>query len=127
MRIESKFFSQLRTQLRDELENGLGIHDETEGMKNHIALFISTSLTFVLGHNNAIRLLAEDPKREEQRQGLLAKRKALLQGQQILKDLKQKSYDRNASSQDFSTGTVHEVGESSPDLHTANLEEMDEM
>jgi hypothetical protein len=42
MRIESKFFRQLRTQLRDELENGLGIHDEIKGMKNHIALFIST-------------------------------------------------------------------------------------
>jgi hypothetical protein len=32
MRIESKFFKQLRTQLRDELENGLGIHDESNGM-----------------------------------------------------------------------------------------------
>jgi hypothetical protein len=31
MRIESKFFMQLRTQLLDELENGLGIHDEVEG------------------------------------------------------------------------------------------------
>jgi hypothetical protein len=34
MRIESKFFKRLRTQLRDELENGLGIHDEVEG-KHH--------------------------------------------------------------------------------------------
>jgi hypothetical protein len=32
MRIESKFFKQLRTQLRDELEIGLGIHDEANGM-----------------------------------------------------------------------------------------------
>jgi hypothetical protein len=32
MRIESKFFTQLCTQLRDELENGLGIHDEVAGM-----------------------------------------------------------------------------------------------
>lgn len=32
MRIESKFFKHLRTHLRDELENGLGIHDEVEGM-----------------------------------------------------------------------------------------------
>jgi hypothetical protein len=31
MRVESKFFKQLRTQLRDELENGLGIHDEVKG------------------------------------------------------------------------------------------------
>jgi hypothetical protein len=31
MRIESKFFKQLRTQLRDELENGLGLNDGSEG------------------------------------------------------------------------------------------------
>jgi hypothetical protein len=31
MRIESKFFKQLRTQLRDELENSLGMHDEVQG------------------------------------------------------------------------------------------------
>jgi hypothetical protein len=31
MRIESKFLKQLRTQLRDELENGLGIHNGIEG------------------------------------------------------------------------------------------------
>jgi hypothetical protein len=36
MRIESKFFNQLRTQLRDELENRLGIHDEFQGMKNDL-------------------------------------------------------------------------------------------
>jgi len=32
MRIESKFFKQLCTQLRDELENGLGVNDEDKGM-----------------------------------------------------------------------------------------------
>lgn len=31
MRIESKFFKQLRTQLRDELENGLGLNNGSEG------------------------------------------------------------------------------------------------
>lgn len=31
MRIDSKFFKQLRTQLRDELENGLGLNDSSEG------------------------------------------------------------------------------------------------
>jgi hypothetical protein len=41
MRVESKFFKQLRIQLRDELENGLGIHDELEGMKKHGALLCS--------------------------------------------------------------------------------------
>jgi hypothetical protein len=37
MRIESKFFKQLRTQLRDELENGLGIHDEAEGKSTYMS------------------------------------------------------------------------------------------
>jgi hypothetical protein len=31
MRIESKFYKQLREQLRDELENGLGLNDGSEG------------------------------------------------------------------------------------------------
>jgi hypothetical protein len=31
MRVESQFFKQLRTDLRDELENGLGVHDEVNG------------------------------------------------------------------------------------------------
>jgi hypothetical protein len=34
MRIGSKFFKQLRTQLKDELENGLGVNDEDEGMRH---------------------------------------------------------------------------------------------
>jgi hypothetical protein len=31
MRVQSKFFKQLRTQLRDEMEGSLGIHDEHQG------------------------------------------------------------------------------------------------
>lgn len=31
MRIESQFYKQLRTQMRDELENGLGLNDSREG------------------------------------------------------------------------------------------------
>ncbi|KAF2029806.1 hypothetical protein EK21DRAFT_89412 [Setomelanomma holmii] len=54
MRIESKFFKQLRTQLRDELENRLGIHDEKEGFCT------------------AIDLLAEQSAREQHRRELVA-------------------------------------------------------
>lgn len=38
MRIESKFFKQLKNQLRDELENRLGIHDEDNGTYTAILL-----------------------------------------------------------------------------------------
>jgi len=38
MRIESKFFKQLQTQLRDELENGLGIYDEDNGKNSYLLL-----------------------------------------------------------------------------------------
>ncbi|KAL5114518.1 hypothetical protein ACEQ8H_007608 [Pleosporales sp. CAS-2024a] len=86
MRIESKFFKQLRTQLRDELENGLDIHDE------------------VKGYRNAVRLLAEDPQRETQRQVLLAKESSLRQGQQILQDLKKKTYGEEVTSRPLHTG-----------------------
>lgn len=42
MRIGSKFFKQLRTQLRDELENGLGLNDGSEG---HSAVLPTIHLT----------------------------------------------------------------------------------
>jgi hypothetical protein len=38
MRIESKFFKQLRTQLRGELESGLEIHEEVNGMYSRVHL-----------------------------------------------------------------------------------------
>ncbi|CAN9123474.1 unnamed protein product [Alternaria sp. RS040] len=80
MRIESKFFKQLRTQLRDELENGLGLNDGSEG------------------YNNAVRLLAESPQRYNQRKELVSQRDSFLQGQQILRDLQQKYAGDNTSS-----------------------------
>ncbi|KAF1850290.1 interferon-induced GTP-binding protein Mx [Cucurbitaria berberidis CBS 394.84] len=79
MRIESKFYKQLRSQLRDELENGLGLNDGSEG------------------HRNAIRLLAEPPHREQKRKELLGMKNSFLQGQQILKDLEQRKYGEDAS------------------------------
>ncbi|KAJ4377960.1 hypothetical protein N0V83_000790 [Neocucurbitaria cava] len=90
MRIESKFFKQLRLNLREELENGLGINDGSEG------------------HQNAIRLLAEPPERQKCREELTSMRNALLQGQQILKDLQEKKYGEDTASLDsmpeFSSG-----------------------
>ncbi|EMD64354.1 hypothetical protein COCSADRAFT_324317 [Bipolaris sorokiniana ND90Pr] len=72
MRIESKFHRELCTQLRDELENGLGIRNDAEG------------------YQNAKHLLAEPTDRYKQRIDLLGQRKALLQGQKILQDLQRK-------------------------------------
>jgi hypothetical protein len=98
MRIESKFFKQLRMQLRDEMENGLGIHDETEGtQESNTTTDHITDIT--LGHRNAVKLLTEDPQREEQRQALLAQKSALMQGQQVLDELKNKKYGDGSCSQ----------------------------
>ncbi|KAH7556603.1 P-loop containing nucleoside triphosphate hydrolase protein [Bipolaris maydis] len=69
MRIESKFHKELCTQLRDELENGLGIRNDAEG------------------YQDAIHLLAEPTDRYKQRMDLQAQRKALVKGQEILRDL----------------------------------------
>jgi hypothetical protein len=55
------------------------------------------------------------------------KQYALLQGQQILRDLQQKNYNNNASSQASSTNIVDEVGGSFFGMPTPVPEEMDEM
>jgi hypothetical protein len=75
IRIESKFFKRLRTSLRDDLENGLGIHDNENGSQN------------------AIELLAEPGDRFEKRKGLLAMKNALLQGLEMLQGLHAKYGD----------------------------------
>ncbi|KAF2847444.1 dynamin family protein-like protein [Plenodomus tracheiphilus IPT5] len=72
MRIESKFFKQLRTQLREELETGLRIYDEDDGP------------------TIAQRLLAESPEQERRRQELLTRKEALKKGLECLKDLRHK-------------------------------------
>ncbi|CAE7212875.1 hypothetical protein CFE70_009609 [Pyrenophora teres f. teres 0-1] len=80
MRIESKFYKQLRTQLRDELENGLGLNEGDEG------------------HRNAVRLLAEEPGRYNQRKELVGQQQSLFKGKKILRELQEKRYDNNPSS-----------------------------
>ncbi|KAF1829164.1 interferon-induced GTP-binding protein Mx [Decorospora gaudefroyi] len=87
MRIESKFYKQLRTQLRDELENGLGLKDDKEG------------------YRNAIALLAEPPHRYSQRKDLVGQRNSLMQGQKILRDLQSKKYGGAGLSQRPNGGT----------------------
>ncbi|KAJ4983674.1 dynamin family protein [Stagonosporopsis vannaccii] len=79
MRIESKFFKQLRSKLRDQLQDELGIHDE------------------VAGPRNAQRLLAESPERLERRNILVAKKKALVQGLQCLGEHFAKFQTRSAA------------------------------
>lgn len=90
MRVESKFFEQLRTQLRDELESRLEIHDEAEGMY-HLPSMVFPLMEYA-GHRNAVRLLTEDPDREARRQALLVQMTSLLRGQQVLDELKNKKY-----------------------------------
>ncbi|KAI8931580.1 hypothetical protein NX059_011234 [Plenodomus lindquistii] len=71
MRIQSKFFKQLREQLRDELETGLGLHGDS-------------ALT------TAQRLLVESPEHEVRRQQLLSHKKALTMGLECLQELRDK-------------------------------------
>ncbi|KAI4639533.1 uncharacterized protein J4E78_010860 [Alternaria triticimaculans] len=80
MRIESKFFKQLRTQLRDELEGGLGMNDGSQA------------------YDNAVRLLSESPHRFNLRKELSGQRDSLLKGQEILRDLQKKKYGTAKSS-----------------------------
>ncbi|KAH7381463.1 P-loop containing nucleoside triphosphate hydrolase protein [Phaeosphaeria sp. MPI-PUGE-AT-0046c] len=109
MRIQSKFFKQLRTQLRDEMELGLGIHDEHRGRQN------------------AIELLTEDSEREKRRQSLVAQRLSLTQGQKILRDLKQKKYGDDEVSHS-SEGTVDDgTVDDTFGLSTPQSETMDEV
>ncbi|CAO2647679.1 Nn.00g086010.m01.CDS01 [Neocucurbitaria sp. VM-36] len=98
MRIESKFYKQLRLHLREELESGLGINDENEG------------------HRNAVRLLAEPLHRQQRRKELTGMRKALLQGQQILYDLQQKRSNDDPASQTCSMSSMPGFSTSSFDM-----------
>ncbi|CAN9098449.1 unnamed protein product [Alternaria alternata] len=112
MRIESKFFKQLRTQLRDELENGLGLNDGSEG------------------YNNAVRLLAESPQRYNQRKELVGQRDSLLQGQKILRDLQQKYAGDNTSSttsvSNAGSSTCYSSASLGGGMNTPLSEEMDD-
>jgi hypothetical protein len=109
MRIESKFYKQLRTQLRDELENGLGLNDGEEG------------------HRNAVTLLSEPQHRYMQRKELIGQRNSLIQGQKTLKDLQQKKYDDAAgsSSQASNNSSARFLGSSFGGIPTPKPEEMD--
>jgi hypothetical protein len=85
------------------------------------------SLTIWTGHRHAIRLLAEDPQREEQRQALLAQREALVKGQNILRNLQQKRYGHDDLSRASSSETVNHFGLTESGMPTPLSEDMDEM
>ncbi|USP79604.1 hypothetical protein yc1106_06878 [Curvularia clavata] len=72
MRIESHWYKKLATELRDELENRLGVRHDQQG------------------HDNAVRLLAEPSHRYNQRKELIGQRNSLVEGQKVLKDLQKK-------------------------------------
>ncbi|KAH9859191.1 hypothetical protein J1614_012268 [Plenodomus biglobosus] len=72
MRIQSKFFKQLRTQLREELETCLGICDDDNGP------------------TIAQSLLAQSSEHERRRHQLLDRKEALRKGLQCLKELNDK-------------------------------------
>jgi hypothetical protein len=111
MRIECKFYKQFRTQLHDELENGLGLNDGQEG------------------HHNAINLLAEPQNRYMQREELVGQRNSLIQGQKILKDLQSKKYGDTGLPQTPSAGSSGRFssGSSFGGMPTPLPEEMDDI
>ncbi|KAH9876502.1 hypothetical protein J1614_003633 [Plenodomus biglobosus] len=92
MRIESKFFKQLRTQLREELETGLGIRDDENGP------------------SIAQRLLAESPEHERRRHQLLIRKEALTKGLQCLKELNDKFQGAPVDSADAATSAFGHGG-----------------
>lgn len=72
MSIEGKFFKRLRTKLRDEMDDSLGIHDHENGTQ-------------------AAMQLLEEPSHNANRRGeLLAMKKALVEGQDLLDNLQAK-------------------------------------
>ncbi|OAG00210.1 uncharacterized protein CC84DRAFT_363479 [Paraphaeosphaeria sporulosa] len=80
MRVESKLFTRLRSRLRDEMEETLGIHDEN-------------------GTRKAMELLAEPSQHAARRKELLAMRDALVQGRRELDALYEKHGNKIAASQ----------------------------
>ncbi|CBX96177.1 similar to dynamin family protein [Plenodomus lingam JN3] len=95
MRIESKFFKQLRTQLREELETGLGIRDEDHGP--------------VI----AQRLLVKSPEHEKRRQQLLIRKEALSKGLECLSMLDVKYQCVSSGSADGATDEFGHEGSDS--------------
>jgi hypothetical protein len=84
-------------------------------------------LTPFLGRRVATELLAEDPQRERQRQALLSQRNALLQGQQILRDLQQRKYSDENLSQSPSASAAEDFGQDASRMPTPLSDGMDEI
>jgi hypothetical protein len=78
------------------------------------------------GHRNAIRLLAEQSARAQQRRELVTQRESLLQGKQVLCDLQRKKYDHKAATPTSSATMSDDLGQSSFGMPTPLPEEMEE-
>lgn len=104
MRIKSDLFKNVRKRLRDELELGLGIRDEHQGMHDNRSM--PSYANSIPGSQNAMRLLAEPLHRQARRNELRNTRQALLEGQKYLNDMQQKPRDVLSPSRSQTT-TAH--------------------
>jgi hypothetical protein len=96
-------------------------------VRNHDPFGMCTLLTHFSGRQNATQLLAEDPQRERQRQVLLSQRKALIQGQEILRDLQQRKYGGETMSQSSSASATDDFGLDASRMPTPLSDGMDEI
>lgn len=87
MRIEGKLFKRLRTKLRDDMDETLGIHNEDGS-----------------GAHKAMALLAEPGNHFKRRKELLNMKSALLEGQRHLNDLQAKHGGEDTSAPQMSNG-----------------------
>lgn len=127
MRIESKFYKQLRTQLRDELENGLGLNEGHEGkfpLSRRETIYANCCDS---GYENAKRLLSESSHRFNQRMELVGQRNSLLQGQKILRDLQQRRYGGDSSSSTLDVGSRTRRSSASGGIPTPVSAEMEDV
>ena len=97
MRIESKFFVQLRDKLRDQLQDELGIYDVHSGKPLSYDSRLLEQADIVAGPHNAQRLLAESPERLARRNILVAKKKALVEGLQCFNEHLRQFKERNGT------------------------------
>lgn len=109
MRVESKFFKQLRHELKSELQSNLGIFDGEEGPKA------------------AQRLLAESPEREQHRQDLVRIKASLNEGLNVLEDLRMK-YQDVPFLQTNASGGIENFSNSARDSYTTpHVDEMEDV
>jgi hypothetical protein len=96
-------------------------------VRDHHPSSTLTLLTRWAGRRTATELLAEDPQRGQQRQALLAQRSALLQGQQVLKNLQQKKYSNETPPSSSSASVADDFGQDTFRMPTPLSDGVDEV